>query len=142
MIETTATETRVFVAQTEQPVFWISDVSFGNDEDFLSGVAQIQVFIDETTTPAYKYLKFEESVSAVWTLRKQVEVNGSGYYTFTTRFLEDETTHSFRVTPVGENENSGTAASMTIFMVRNPDAADVTWTYDGSTPKTVTIAAV
>lgn len=137
--EGTDTQQIVHIDPTESPVFWISDISFGNDEDFLAGNAKIQIFIDEDSTPAYEFIRFEEFVSAVWTLRKKVLTDGAGYYDFTSRFLEDETTHQFRAVPVGVNGNEGTPTTLSIFMVRNPDIPDVGFVYNGSGPATVTI---
>lgn len=91
--------------------------------------------------------KVQEYVSAVWTTRKLVTEDGSPFYRFESRYLEDDTTHQFRVIPVGVNGNDGTALSFSALMVRHPDqpiadsALDSRFTYNGAVPKTVTISA-
>ena len=74
------------------------------------------------------YYKIEEYYGGEWVERTKVYDNGQTYYTWMSRFLEDETTHQFRITPVGTNGNSGTALSFSTLMVRYPDVPDVTFT--------------
>lgn len=91
-------------------------------------------------TGAGRY-RIEELVSAVWTVRDLVIDDGRGHFRWLSRPLEDVTTHQFRVTAIGTGGNEGVAKAATVFMVRRPDAPDVSFTYDGSVAGTVTIAA-
>ncbi len=85
--------------------------------------------------------KVEEFVSAVFVLRKTVEDDGVGAFTFLSRFLEDVTTHLFQVVPVDAAGNLGTPLSFSVLMVRHPDVPNVGYSYDGAGPKTVTISS-
>jgi len=58
-----------------------------------------------TETAATDHYRVEEYVNAAWTLRAAVRDTGQGYYTWRTRYLEDDTTHQFRIVPVGTNGN-------------------------------------
>lgn len=97
----------------------------------------------DSTTKEYRV---EEYVSAVWTERRRLRHQANvGWYRFESRFLEDVTTHQFRVIAVGINGNETTLFTKSVLMVRHPDApvADANLeakiVYDGATPKTVTI---
>ncbi|MBL4701959.1 MAG: hypothetical protein JKX85_11945 [Phycisphaeraceae bacterium] len=63
------------------------------------------------------------------------------YYQYTSRELEDDTTHTFRVTPVSAGGIDGIARSFVLLMVRRPDVPRVSYTYNNLTGN-VTIAAV
>jgi len=89
---------------------------------------------------ATDHYRVEEYVAAAWTLRTTVTDDGSKYFTWNSRYLEDCTTHQFRIIPVGTNGNQGTALTLTVLMVRHPDVPDVTYSYDSGDAK-VTIAA-
>lgn len=65
--------------------------------------------------------RVEEYVGGLWVERRTVPDNGREWYSFESRFLEDVTTHQFRVIPVGTNGNDGTAISFSALMVRHPD---------------------
>lgn len=82
----------------------------------------------------------EEYVASVWTERARVDEVGSGYYMWSSRVLEDVTTHQFRVTPEDDNGISGTPIEFTALMARNPDRPSRVITYDDQTGK-VTVAA-
>jgi len=89
--------------------------------------------------------RVQEYVSAAWTTRETVQSNGTEYYNWRTRYLEDVTTHQFRVVPVGENSEDGEPMYLDVAMVRHPDAPVAvvasfdsvtdyaTFTVDGST---------
>lgn len=66
--------------------------------------------------------RVDEYVASVWTARRVLLEDGSPYYRYETRVLEDVTSHQFRVVPVDEAGNDGTALSFTVLMVRYPDA--------------------
>lgn len=90
-------------------------------------------------TDATEY-RVEEYVSAAWTERQVIPANGSGSYVWQSRWLEDETTHQFRVVPVNSAGNDGTPLAFSMLLVRIPDVPRVTYTYNATTDK-VTIAA-
>jgi len=91
-------------------------------------------------TAGVDHYRIEESVSGVWTTRGRVADIGQNYFRWVSRWLEDETTHQFRIIPVGTNKNEGTPKTFSALMVRNPDVPDVNWSYDAGTKK-VTISA-
>ncbi|WP_166820523.1 hypothetical protein [Thalassoroseus pseudoceratinae] len=80
-----------------------------------------------------------EYVSSSWIDRETILDNGEGVFLYRTRWLEDVTTHQYRVTPVDSAGNEGTPLTFSIFMVRHPDVPNVSYTYDSGS---VTIAAV
>lgn len=118
---------------------------------------QVDVFDDATETPGEVYpgrfflnwyavdsaveYRIEEYVDAAWTLRQVVAASVGTYYTWSSRFLEDDTTHRFRVIPVGEDGIHGFGTEFQGLMVRHPDAPRVTMAYDADTA-TVTVTAV
>lgn len=69
-----------------------------------------------------------EYVGGAWALRAVVPETGLGYYRWRSRILEDETEHSFRVTPIDATGNAATPTEWTMLMVRTPDVPDVTMT--------------
>ncbi|MCW8129630.1 MAG: hypothetical protein KIS92_04520 [Planctomycetota bacterium] len=70
---------------------------------------------------ATREYRVEEYVGGSWIARKAVPEDGSPYYRWESRPLEDDTTHQFRVIPVGTNGNDGSALSFSALMVRYPD---------------------
>ena len=85
------------------------------------------------------HYRIDEYISGAWTQQTTIPESGKGFYSYKTRFLEDITEHRFRVMPVGVNGNDGAALEMKMFMVREPDPPDVTYTYSSVTGR-VTIA--
>lgn len=83
----------------------------------------------------------QENVSGVWTDRFTFLEAGQGNAIFLTRWLEDVTTHQFRVVPYDAGGASGTPLSFSALMVRHPDVPNVSFDYDAGTGK-VTISAV
>ena len=93
-----------------------------------------------TAGAAVDYYRVDEYVGAVWTERARVKhVAGAHYYTYRTRLLEDQTTHQFRIVPVGVNGNEGTAATMSFPVVRRPDPPELSMSYNPAT-RTVTFS--
>jgi len=90
--------------------------------------------------------RVEEYVGGEWVERYTVADDGSEWFNWESRYLEDVTTHQFRVVPVGENGNDGTPIAFATLMVRHPDSpitddnVDDKFSYDSGTNK-VTIAA-
>lgn len=83
---------------------------------------------------AYSY-RVEEYVGAAWTARQTVRDLGQSYFSWVSRFLEDATSHQFRVITIGTNGVEGEAKAFTFLMVRHPDIPDVAITYDEGTQR-------
>lgn len=86
------------------------------------------------------YYIVEEYVASVWTQRAKIIDRREPWFTWSSRWLEDVTTHQFRVTVTDQNGNDSSVTNLTALMVRNPDEPDVTYTYSDLGPD-VTIAA-
>ncbi len=85
--------------------------------------------------------KIEEYAAGVWVLRETVVLDSEvAWQSYTTPALADETSHTWRVTPVDAAGNSGTAISFVVLMVRHPDVPDVLMTYSSGTAQ-VTVSA-
>ena len=86
--------------------------------------------------------RIDEQVASVWTERQTILDENQAFFRWRTRHLEDETTHEFRVVGIDTSGNDGSKVAWFRFlMVRHPDLPTVAYTYNGATPKTVTIAA-
>jgi hypothetical protein len=79
-----------------------------------------------------KKYRVEEYVGS-WTGVRTFQAEDGDFFAFETRVLEDDTTHQFRVVPIGEDGNEGTPISWDVLMVRHPDAPDVSLTYASGT---------
>ena len=112
------------------PTIEVQDTAFTSTP--YPGTATIQGFVDEDADD-YDHVRFEEYVDAAWTERERQDCDGRGWYLFTSRWLEDVTAHQFRVVPYSTAGNAGTVTNRTIFMVRVPDAPDLSVTYDSDT---------
>lgn len=77
-----------------------------------------------------------------WSTLATVPDDGRGYFTWESDVLADVTTHRFRVTPLTAGDVPGTDVQLAVLMVRHPDPPLVGFTYNGATPKTVTVAAI
>jgi len=88
------------------------------------------------------YYRVEELIGSTWTTRQHIAESGDGYYTYLTRHLEDVTTHQFRVVPIDDELNDGTALTFTALVVRQPDPPEIaSQSYDGGAEVlTVTMA--
>lgn len=78
---------------------------------------------------AAKY-RIDEYVSSAWVERVTIDDQGEGFFEWTSRFLEDQTTHQFRIVPIGANGIEGRAVTKSIAMVRRPDKPTATCTYN------------
>jgi len=102
---------------------------------------------DETPTTAYPgkitigwwavsgaaSYRVDEYIEGAWTARATLLETGLGYYRWDSRYLEDVTTHQFRVVPITAFGNDGAAAVFSVLMVRHPDVPSVAYTYDEDT---------
>lgn len=66
----------------------------------------------------------QEYISGAWILRATFP-GGQSFYSFTTRKLEDVTTHQFRVLALDEAGNESTADQISFLFVRFPDVPSV-----------------
>lgn len=86
-------------------------------------------------TAATKLYRIEKFVDAAWVTVGSRAEDGSSAYSFRSESLADDTTHEFRVVPVGDNGNDGTPATLDKKVIRHPDAPDVGVTFDDDTQK-------
>ena len=124
------------VTPGEYPFFEVLDKACRHPSIAFSGRLQLQWY--GTGDLSYRV---EKLISAVWTLQETVPDDGRGYYTWRSPQLTDVTTHSYRIVPVSIAGNQGTALSLVSLLVRHPDSPSVAVTYNGSTLKTIHIAA-
>lgn len=74
--------------------------------------------------------KIQELVDAVWTTRATIADSGQTWFSWTSRYLEDSTTHQFRIVPRGTNGSDGLPRPFTFFMIRRPDLPAAIATYN------------
>ena len=141
---TTAQSITITVAAgSETPVIEVLDDAADLPAAGFPGRALLAWF--RSATGSLNHFRVEEYVGAAWTLRRKLRdpgstINAAGYFTWKSRWLEDVTTHQFRVIPVGDNGNQGSAMTFAVFVVRHPDPPSVTVAWDSGTAK-VTITA-
>lgn len=76
----------------------------------------------------------DEYVDAAWVrVQTVIPQRGQGYFASPTRVLEDQETHRFRVTPIGENGVEGTPREFEIPMVCRPVPAQAVLSYSALT---------
>lgn len=83
-----------------------------------------------TVTDAVSY-RIEEYVGTTWTWRQTITDDGRGAFAWSSRVLEDETDHQFRITATDAAGNAGTAETLAFRMVRIPDVPAVSIVIDG-----------
>jgi hypothetical protein len=89
---------------------------------------------------AVRYL-VEEYVDAAWVERDMLYAQtDEPWIAWTSRVLEDVTTHQFRVTAYDAAGNASTALALSVFMVRAPEPPAVTYVYNPD-DGTLTVAA-
>lgn len=131
---TRAAEWVVRLAAGDRPVFEILDSDDDTAPTATRGFPGFVTLGWYASTGSDRYL-IQELVGVDWTTRRTIHDRGQGYFRWKSRFLEDVTTHQFRVVPIGTNENTGTAAAFSVLMVRHPDAPEVEITYSSGTGK-------
>jgi len=137
VLTTRLTSTVVAVGGSESPVYEVLDDAAERPAAAHPPYAVLAWY----ASPAAAEYRVEELLAGEWTERTVVPDDGSGYFTWRSGVLADGQTHQFRVTPIGDNGNTGTAKSWSLLMVRVPDVPLVTYTYNGAGAGTVTIAA-
>lgn len=134
---TTAGEINLTIPPGDAPFVEVLDKACANPSIAYPGRITLQW---TTVTSAARY-RIDEYVATVWTERATLTDNGEGSFSWVSRWLEDVTTHQFRVVPISSAANEGTPITQTVLMVRHPDPPSVTYTYNGAGTPTVTIAA-
>lgn len=86
------------------------------------------------------YYRVDQYDGAEWNEVGRVPDTGAGYFTWASGTLADDTTHTFRVVPIGRNGNAGTAVTFAMLVVRYPDPPNVTYAFNAGAG-TVTITA-
>jgi len=95
---------------------------------------------EDDGTAADKY-QVDEYVDSEWTTRDTIESHGESWFQWRSRYLEDCTTHLFRVIPVMTSGNEGTTLNFSVLMVRRPDRPTATYSYSSDTTKvTITVS--
>lgn len=103
----------------------------------LTGYATIAWPGDSTAS----HYRVEKLVSSAWTLQQRVQEENKGSYSWRSGWLEDETTHQFRVISVGTNDEQASPRQFSILIVRNPDPVLPTLTFNDA-DRTLTVEAV
>lgn len=126
VLTTTATEYVFAVASGEAPVIEVYDAApAAGPEGYPS-----RMLLGWTAVADTDEYRVEQYVGTAWTTRATIDDTGAGYYTWRTGVLADDTTHQFRIVPVGDNGNDGDPLALTMLMVRHPDPPDVEFEYD------------
>lgn len=116
----------------------------------------IEVFDDPDERPTYgnttrNHLEFTRSSDAMqyrverfdgaeWQLHEIIDDAALESYRSKSAPLDDVTNVQYRVTPIADNHEAGTATTATVYTARRPDAPDVDFEYDEGSQK-VTISA-
>ena len=126
----TLTTFNVMVNAGESPLYWVTDSSADPPASY-PGRLKLQWYPVSGTA----YYRVDEYVSAAWTEVSRQKHDLNAIYTFKTRFLEDVTTHTFRIIGIGVDGNESTAVELIAFLIRYPDVPDVSFTYSAATGK-------
>lgn len=131
------TDASITIDSTTEPVVEVDD-SGGDtiEQQDNPGRAVVQWF----GLSAASYYLVQQYVDAAWTTIDTVFEDGRGYYSSTSGWLADVTTHQFRVVPYDSGDNAGTAVTFTVDIVRNPDVPAVGYSYSSGTGD-VTVSA-
>ena len=123
----------------ETPVFEVFDDTTSQPQAAFGGRLTLAWY----GAAAVDHYRVEEYVGAAWTLRDKIRDTGHGsgwQVRWTTRWLEDATTHQFRIVAIGDNGNATTVSTWSAVMVRHPNPPVVGFSYDSGTGK-VTLSA-
>jgi len=135
LVNTTVDTEMVFMAELgECPLVEILDDADAVPMTAYPGRLTLAWYATAAPTGTDHY-KIEEYVDAAWVIRANVREISAGYYKWKTRFLEDSTSHQFKITPVGVNGNDGAATTLVCLMVRHPNPPAVDYVYDDGTGK-------
>lgn len=134
---TTAGEILLTIPPGDAPFVEVLDVACANPKVAYPG----RITLQWTAVSGAARYRIDEYVASVWTERSTLADNGEGSFSWVSRWLEDVTTHQFRIVPISSAANEGTPITQTVLMVRHPNPPDVEYTYDGAVDQTVTISA-
>jgi hypothetical protein len=123
--QTEQTEAIVAVVPGTAPVFEVLD---DPDEEPSDGFPPYVTLQWAQTAETAEY-RVEELVSAVWTTLATIPDENAAYYRWTSEPLDDVSSHSYRIVPVGTNGNDGTPLTFAVLLVRVPDPPDMTMSY-------------
>lgn len=79
------------------------------------------------------YYQVQQYVDAEWTAKAMVKENGTGYYSYESIPLTDDTTAEFRVVPYDIRGYAGLPLPITHTIVRNPPPPAVAYAYSAGT---------
>jgi hypothetical protein len=113
---TTATQWDLTVPPGTSPVIEVLDTADPPEKAYPGRI--VLTWYSVAGTSSYKV---QEYITTIWVDRDQVTDDGRGYFVWTSRWLEDSTTHQFRIVPAGTNGNDGTPQELDVLMVRHPD---------------------
>jgi len=128
--QTTATEFTLAVNPDETYVVEILDDADAEPMQRFPGKARLGWFFVE----GVDYYRVDEYIGDAWVERIRMPDN-DGYMKWESRFLEDGQIHLFRITPVGTDDNEGTAKEFSVLIVRRPDSPDVNFSHSTETQK-------
>ena len=77
--------------------------------------------------------RIDEFISAAWVPVAFREATPARLYSYTTRYLEDSTTHQFRIVPLDSAGCEGTITTVDIYITRHPTPPSVSYAYDPGT---------
>jgi len=115
--------------------FWVTD----DNEESLPATYPGRMTLRWYEVTNASYYLIEEYVDAVWTVRARVPEDGRWVYNWQSRYLEDATTHEFRISAVDTAGNASAVVAFSELLVRRPDPPQVEYSYDEGTKK-VTIS--
>lgn len=118
-------------ATVEPPELEILDANDADPAENLTYPPRALLQWRGTNTAAY--YDIQEDVDGEWTTRCRLIDRNEGYCRYESRALDDVTTSSWRVIPVDEYGNEGTALELSIDIVRNPPAPEVSMKYNAGT---------
>ena len=127
---TTQTSRTVRVSENGQLQFEVLDSA----SELPARAFPAHLFFTWEPVAAAKY-RVERFVDAAWTEVLTITDRGQATFSYTTPTLADVTTHQYRVVPVTAGGVDGPPRTWAVFLVRWPDKADVTLTWNESTHK-------
>lgn len=114
-------------ATDEPPILEILDATEGAAETVTYPHHAVLQWRGDETASIYRV---QEYIESAWTTRETVLETGVGYYHYTTEQLADVSTHLWRVQAIDDYNNASAALAFSVRIARNPDAPDITVTYD------------